>query len=635
MANRISIEQSTTARHPALPIAILVLLAVLPYLNSLWGEFHFDDTHSIVENTRIRAWPDVMGERLPRLLTSLTFFVDYKLGGLDNMPVWHATNIALHACCVLAFYWAITLLIRGASWHERPGERTSRSQQPSSVSDAPAWPRHVPFLAAAIFAVHPLASEPVNYIQARAVILYSIFSWLALCGAAIAHQSFRGMGVPPMSSNVADVPSARAWGDRRPGRSRVAGAALCVSSVLLAAISKEVGVFFALAMVAVYAWAVAAPRAGNKKRFWIASGASVAIALAGAACWLRTGNVWRDMARRLNGDLWSHFWAQVTIFWRYVGLAAWPAPSALNVDHYIHPYVVVHLLPYGHSSSVEQYAITDAAVAASLAALALLVLAPAIWLIVRKSWLALPLLMLPIGIAPYFFLPSAEMMVEYRFYLSLACVCVLAAVALSAGLALWHPDGRPARGNPASARAPRGASVLLAAAIVCVPLGAATAWRNADWRTDLALWEDAAAKVPHKARTVNALALALVRDKEHPDPPRALALADRSFDSNYVDTWGDDPSIVGNPFMRDTQAEVYCAYAKWCAAQAKPDLPKARRYFDDAIFKESLALKVAQHATDQTAGDPAFYQRQLQTFRAAKERVFGQDPTTRPASTAH
>jgi hypothetical protein len=618
-----------------LPIGILVLLAVLPYANSLWGEFHFDDTASIVDNPKICTLSGVLGERLPRLLTRFTFFVDYKLGGLSDMPVWHATNIALHACCVLAFYWAITLLVRGAPWHGRPAHervqpvrarvagvtRTGREAGPASPpAGHPTWLQYVPFLAAAIFAVHPLASEPVNYIQARAVILYSIFSWLAMCGAAIVHQSFqvRREVAQPFQAVAQQGPSAKAQPGKAvlpanvagvsPARARIAGAALCVGSMLLAAMSKEVGVFFAFAMVALYALVVAAPRVRNKRRFWISSAVVAAVVLAGAAAWLATGNVWRDVARRFGGDFWSHFWAQAMIFWQYMGLAAWPAPSALNVDHYVYPYLFVHYSPL------------EPAIALSLAAMALLLLAPAIWLIVRKSWLALPLLLLPVGLAPYFFIPAVEMMVEYRFYLPLAAFCVLAAAALSRALAAAGPY----------ADTGAKASVWITAAIICLPLIAATAWRNAAWRTDVSLWEDAAAKVPRKARAVNALALALSRDKYHPDPPRALILAEQSFDSRYVDTW--PHTDLGKGPMLDTLAEVDCAYARWCAAGPRPDLRAARHYFDEAIAVESNVLTNSRLAPNQTQGDPAFYKRQLETFKAARDQTLGHAAASGPAS---
>jgi hypothetical protein len=296
----------------------------------------------------------------------------------------------------------------------------------------------------------------------------------------------------------------------------------------------------------------------------------------------------------------------------------------LNVDHYVYPYFIVHYSPL------------QTPVAISLAAIGIFVAAPAIWMIVRKSWLALPLLLVPVGIAPYFFIPAAEMMVEYKFYLSLAAFCVLLAAALSAGLTAMGRAGAWARGthtNLAPARTPYVVSMWLAAAIICLPLGLATASRNADWRTDLALWEDAAAKVPRKARTINALALALVRDKERPDPPRALMLADRSFDSTYVDTWYPKSRFVwDNAFMRDTQAEVYCAYAKWCAAKPRPDLQGAIAYFDRAIALESMVLDVSRHFPNQEQGNPAFYERQIKTFQTAKDQTLGQSAASRPAS---
>ena len=44
----------------------------------------------------------------------------------------------------------------------------------------------------------------------------------------------------------------------------------------------------------------------------------------------------------------------------------------------------------------------------------------------RRAASAFWLLLIPLGLAPYFVMPTMEMMVEYRFYLPLAGVCSLA-----------------------------------------------------------------------------------------------------------------------------------------------------------------------------------------------------------------
>jgi len=89
-----------------------------------------------------------------RPLTYLTFWLNELMNGRDPIG-YHAVNVLLHAVAVLLLWAAMRLLI----------------------SERAAW------IAAAIFAVHPLQAEPVNYIFARSttlatlLCLAALFSW--------------------------------------------------------------------------------------------------------------------------------------------------------------------------------------------------------------------------------------------------------------------------------------------------------------------------------------------------------------------------------------------------------------------------------------------------------------------------
>ncbi|MHB8416472.1 MAG: tetratricopeptide repeat protein [Myxococcales bacterium] len=144
------------------PLAGLCLLGLLAYANGLAGGFHFDDSHSIVENPWIRSF-----RFLPRWFTdSRTFSVlpqnqdwrpmvllahalSYALGGFRLAPwAFHAVNLGLHlACACLTFLCARELLRRGTL----------------SADALLAFA----FLAGAIFAVHPMQSETVDYLSSR------------------------------------------------------------------------------------------------------------------------------------------------------------------------------------------------------------------------------------------------------------------------------------------------------------------------------------------------------------------------------------------------------------------------------------------------------------------------------------
>jgi len=239
--------------------------------------------------------------------------------------------------------------------------------------------------------------------------------------------------------------------------------------------------------------------------------------------------------------------------------AAVPLPSLLSVDHYV---------------AYRPYRLADADVLAAFAAIAAFVILPAAWLARSRPVATLLLLLVPLGLTPYFVMTTWEMMVEYRFYLPLAAFCELVAMTLLRLL--------PHRRHLAP----------FALAAILVALATFTIERNRVWRTDVSLWADAVAKAPRKARAVNGLAWALLKDKSAPDPRRALELAERSFDARLV-----DPPPGYNPYMVDTLAEAYYANGMYDRAiAAERDI--LRRGWNDRWFQRQLAKFEAAGGSD-------------------------------------
>jgi Tfp pilus assembly protein PilF len=142
---------------------LLLLLVILGYSNSLNNEFQYEDIPQIVENEFIkdlRNIPFILDKRyyvlaqeasVFRPFVTITYFLDYYLYRLD-VRGWHLTNLLLHGInSVLCFEVYVHLL------------------QNIPIS----------FLAAAIFAVHPLQTESVNLISFRENLLYFTFYFLS------------------------------------------------------------------------------------------------------------------------------------------------------------------------------------------------------------------------------------------------------------------------------------------------------------------------------------------------------------------------------------------------------------------------------------------------------------------------
>ncbi|HSF03462.1 MAG TPA: glycosyltransferase family 39 protein, partial [Solirubrobacterales bacterium] len=170
-----------------------MLACVLAYARSFAGPFIFDDLESIPDNPNIRQlWPITVPLSPPpnlgalggRPLVSLSFAVNYALGGLD-VRGYHALNLAMHAIAALLLWRvAARTLASPALLGRYGGEGTA-------------------FAIALVWSLHPLLSEPVTYIVQRTELMMGLFYLLTFYCAL------------------------RAWTDPRRGAWQVAAVAAC------------------------------------------------------------------------------------------------------------------------------------------------------------------------------------------------------------------------------------------------------------------------------------------------------------------------------------------------------------------------------------------------------------------------
>lgn len=150
-------EQST--RRPALLAGALVILTVtvLAYLPATRGGFVWDDEEYVQENPLLhepdglwRIWfsTDQPSQYFPLVYTA--FRLQYGLWGL-NPAGYHVTNILLHACNALLVWWLLRRLGVAGSW-----------------------------IAAAVFALHPVHVESVAWITELKNVLMLFFFLLSL-----------------------------------------------------------------------------------------------------------------------------------------------------------------------------------------------------------------------------------------------------------------------------------------------------------------------------------------------------------------------------------------------------------------------------------------------------------------------
>jgi hypothetical protein len=177
-------ESATTPapRFPWLLGGLAVLLAALPYLDSLGNSFAYDDLGTIVGNLSIRhpvAWRYVFGYALFRPVVNVSYALDSFFWGIDPFG-FHLTNLVLHA--------ANTGLLFLLAWCAVLDRARVRGTDPQ-----PLWAA----LPAILFAVHPLQTEAVAYASARSELLCALFTFLALLAFRRAATSGRRRWLVP------------------------------------------------------------------------------------------------------------------------------------------------------------------------------------------------------------------------------------------------------------------------------------------------------------------------------------------------------------------------------------------------------------------------------------------------------
>ena len=150
-------------RVQSLAFLTVAALAVLASLSGLQNGFALDDVHIIVENNRVHAlshawqffgqtyWPPDEGASLYRPFTILAFSVQWALGHGSAFP-FHLTNVLLIAIVSVALFRLALLLM----------------------------PLPAAFVAAALFAVHPVHTEVVANIVGQAELWVALLVIVAL-----------------------------------------------------------------------------------------------------------------------------------------------------------------------------------------------------------------------------------------------------------------------------------------------------------------------------------------------------------------------------------------------------------------------------------------------------------------------
>lgn len=388
-----------------------------------------------------------------RPVAYLSFHINWLLGGFST-PGFRAVNVAVHCANGVLVFLLASLLLRHARGREvQPG-------------DAPGL--FIPSVAALAFVAHPLQTESVTYIVQRFTSLGAFFYLSAVAGHVLSCTS----------------PSRRA---------AVAWRACAVAAVLAGMLTKEIVFTAPFAFVLADALVLGSPWRMAVKR------ALPALALLPLIPLI----VWQSHAVLTDG---SSSVGEAMRIVQFNNIEGYQFRYLITQAPVIVSYLRLLLVPIGQN--VDPHVPLAASLLEArviLCALALLVIAAAPLAALARQRSSVPRTLVLFGVAWFFLtisvsssiIPLPDLMAEHHAYLPSAGIFLALAVLL---------DGARAALGPARARLTMAHGL---AALWVIALAVAAVRRNEAWRTELALWQDTAAKSPGKARVLGNLGVIL------------------------------------------------------------------------------------------------------------------------------
>jgi tetratricopeptide (TPR) repeat protein len=405
------------------PIAVILLIGAIAYANSLRNPFLFDDHLAVVENESIRHLADLGEVFTPahespvagRPVVNLTFAVNYALGGLD-VTGYHLWNIATHLAAALLIFGIVRRTLAGQT-----GWLRSRAT-PLACTVAALW------------AVHPLTTDAVDYVTQRTELTMGALLLLTL------YASLRALAWPRRTTWSVVAVAACALG--------MASKESMVTAPVLVALYDRTFAFDSWRQ----AWKSRRPLYLGLSAGWIVLAAILATRPRSSSAGFSSGV--SPIVYLLN---------QFPIVTRYLGLAFWPHALVQNYG-WPAPISIAAALPY--------IAVIGMLLAVTIAAFWR---APKIAFLGAWIWITL-------SPASSFVPIATEVGAERRMYLPLIALVTL--VVLGAA-ALVRRVGPPA---------PTLAATVAVVAVVA--LASATAVRNTDYASPVTLARSTVARRP-------------------------------------------------------------------------------------------------------------------------------------------
>lgn len=426
----------TVRQARVLAMLVIILSAWLVYNNAFDGVLFMDDHYHIVNHPK--QLPTVMEKLSDRLLlpgrefTDATFALSNRLHGTESTG-YHAVNVGLHAVNACLIYWLILRLIQ--FFKIDSGDKPPRSSHLSNDRAA--------LIGAMLFTVHPLFSACVNYAVQR----YTLMVTAVYIVTVLVYLKARR------------TPSGIRW-------MWYAGTAL---SGWVAFHTKEIGITLPLVFGCLELLRVADK---PLQRRTVATALVVLFGFGAVSLVELHGIGWFQSVGAALWSPWQQFQAESIAFVHYWKMLFLPLDPWMTIDH---DFRISGLMVDTRALAALVFHITVAAGA---------------WILVKngRKLAAMGIGWFYIALLPYWVVPEADLLVNYKAYLP-GVGFILMAADLAAG---WRRKRRP---SPVLIRA--------AALILICLLAGVTKNRNTIYSDTVRLWEDTVKKSPGKARVLN------------------------------------------------------------------------------------------------------------------------------------
>lgn len=426
-----------TIRKPFNKINVLAVFAIcclgiIAYSNTFFNSFHLDDFSSITDNLAIQNinnfgniwnfWPT-------RFVTYLSVAMNFRFGGLDVFG-YHLFNLLVHLISAILLWWLVLLTFA----------------TPTMKNDSlKPYAQLIAFFASLVFLLHPIQTQPVNYIIQRAVLLATCFF---------------------IASLALYVKARLILEENNQRKNWKIFYFTAILSACLSMFSKEMAITLPITII-LYEFFFF--RAKGSTRWKYAAPFLALVLIIPLTMWLsRSVNI-REMHRVEEGPViitaWHYFLTQLRVIVTYIRLLFIPVNQNLDYDYPI------------------AKAFFEVPVILSLL-LILAILSICIKLRDKKRLASFGIAWFFITLLPESsFIPIQDVIFEHRLYLSMAGFSM---VLVSVVFYLF------------GAKRDRQAIIALCFLIICY--GIITYQRNKIWNSEFTLWSDVLLKSPQKAR---------------------------------------------------------------------------------------------------------------------------------------